>query len=341
LPPSYDRSSARRYPVVYVLDGETQFAHAAAEIAFLEDHGEIPEVIVVGITSTVRVRDFTQTDWPKAWVGGGGAEKFRTFLASELIPVIEHAYRTDGFRILVGHSAGGQFALYSLTVDPQLFQAILAISPSLDWDDGLPTRSLAAAIPKRGDVRNFVYFASADDSGEALRQDEELAAVLSGAGAHGVRGVYQPFPHESHGSSSLIGTIDGLRQLFAGYDVPDEVSDSGLAAVEAYYAELSKKLGHTTPVPSWVVTELALTALRAGHKDEGFALLQRNLRDDPNSPAAYDSLAEGYQRTGDLAAALVAETKARELAVKFDASNLVHYDQQLVRIHNKQAATTK
>src|SRR5262245_28275740 len=64
LPHSYQRSSTRRYPVLYVLDAQSHFDHTAADAAYLESLGEIPEVIIVGVTSTVRVRDYTQTDWP-------------------------------------------------------------------------------------------------------------------------------------------------------------------------------------------------------------------------------------------------------------------------------------
>jgi predicted Zn-dependent protease len=116
------------------------------------------------------------------------------------------------------------------------------------------------------------------------------------------------------------------------------VSDRGLAAVEAYYAELSTKLAWNAAVPSQVVSEIALDMLQAGKTAEGFELLQRILRDDPNSPDGYDSLSEAYQKTGDLAAALVAAKKARELAARFDASNLSFYDQRIARVLRKQAA---
>ena len=43
---------------------------------FLAEQGELPDMILVSVHSTVRVRDFTQTDWPQAWIGGGGAATF-------------------------------------------------------------------------------------------------------------------------------------------------------------------------------------------------------------------------------------------------------------------------
>ena len=341
LPASYEWSNPRRYPVLFVLDSESEFLHTAVDAAFLAKQDEIPELIVVGITSTVRVRDFTQTDWATAWVGGGGAANFRKFLSSEFIPLIERSYRTDGFRILSGHSSSGQFALYSLTVEPNLFQGILVSSPSLNWDGRIPIRSLSEAVPLRSGVQNFVYFASSDDSGDALRDDLALAAILKGATDKGIRSVYRPFPSESHGGVALLAQIDGLRQLFAGYDVPRTVSERGLVAVEIYYADLSRTLGWKMHVPTSVLNSLAYTALQSDRVDEAFSLFNRNIHDEPNSPDAYDSLADAYQHTGNLKAALEAELKARELAVKFGPQNLVYYDEQIARIKKKQSATAR
>ena len=132
-------------------------------------------MIVVAIDSTKRVRDFTQSDWPAGWIGGGGAANFRRFLATELIPAIDRAYRTDGFRVLSGHSAGGQFALYCLTVEPALFQRVHRV----ESEPGLGRQPPAAIARRvlRSDSRagsRFVYVARSDDSGRALADYERL-----------------------------------------------------------------------------------------------------------------------------------------------------------------------
>src|SRR4051812_147610 len=59
LPDSYAWAKNRRYPVLYVLDGESEFLHTAVSAGFLAAHGEIPELVVVGVDSTVRVRDYS------------------------------------------------------------------------------------------------------------------------------------------------------------------------------------------------------------------------------------------------------------------------------------------
>ena len=60
LPDSYRWAQDRRYPVLYVLDGQTHFFHSAGSVSFLAAEGELPEMIVVALASTVRIRDFTQ-----------------------------------------------------------------------------------------------------------------------------------------------------------------------------------------------------------------------------------------------------------------------------------------
>ena len=63
---------------------------------------------------------------------GGGAPAFLDFLEHELIPFIDHTYRTNpSDRGLLGHSMGGEFALYALEQRPGLFQRIVAASPAL------------------------------------------------------------------------------------------------------------------------------------------------------------------------------------------------------------------
>ncbi len=74
----------RKYPVIYMTDGERQLAHTAATIDFLTREGRMPEVIVVGITNTDRSRDLTPTHLAETTLDGqqfrfstsGGADKF-------------------------------------------------------------------------------------------------------------------------------------------------------------------------------------------------------------------------------------------------------------------------
>lgn len=321
LPESYAWAKDRRYPVLYVLDGKTHFLHTSASAGYLAAQGEIPEMIVVAIDSTVRIRDFTQSDWATAWVGGGGAANFKRFLSTELIPNVERAYRTDGFRVLAGHSAGGQFVLYCLTSEPSLFHAYFAFSPSLDWDDNLPEKSLAKSFEATRSLKGFLFVARSDDAGRALADYEQLVETLKTKAPQGFRWFSQPYPDETHGSIPLVAQIDALRRLYFGYRFHPDQMAKGLEVAEKHFAAVSSTVGWPLPVPEGVINDFAYEALATGKTDAALALFKRNVQAHPSSANAYDGLADAYEKVENLKEAAAAAQRAAALATEFDLPN--------------------
>lgn len=139
FPEAYDANKSARYPVVYLLDGDSLFPILAANHLFLSYDDGLPEVIVVGIAYgsfdpavNKRGYDFSA---PAADAGPeqGGAPAFHDFLKNELIPSIEARYRVDpSKRILFGQSRSGYMVLYSAFTDPDLFWGRIASNPAFD-----------------------------------------------------------------------------------------------------------------------------------------------------------------------------------------------------------------
>ncbi|MEO7632709.1 MAG: alpha/beta hydrolase-fold protein, partial [Blastocatellia bacterium] len=169
-PPGYERNG-RRYPVLYLTDAEAQMDHTVTTIDFLARNGRIPELIVVGITNTDRTRDLTPTH--AAFGGGqplptsGGADKFLKFIETELIPSIESDYRTQPYRIFAGHSFGGLFALHTLMTRSEVFNAYIAVSPTMHWDNNLPLRE-AETFGKDRKEANRTLFVTMSNEGEEM-----------------------------------------------------------------------------------------------------------------------------------------------------------------------------
>jgi len=335
LPDSYTWATNRRYPVLYVLDGESQFVHAAVSAGYLAARGEIPEMIVVGLDSTVRIRDFTQTDWSEAWVGGGGAGNFKRFLSTELIPAIERTCRTDGFRVLSGHSAGGQFTLYCLSSEPSLFRAYFALSPSLDWDHNLPQRSLEKAFQATRTLEAFLYLARSDDSGRALADYDQLVSTLKTKSPQGFRWFAQAFPEETHASVPLLAQIDGLRRLYAGYRFHPDLIGKGFPFAEQHFREVSKTVGWPLAVPESVINDFAYEALSTGRIQEAIGLFKRNVEANPNSANAWDGLADGYAQAGQWQEAKRASERAAALATQFANPNLSYFIKQAKKMNDR------
>ncbi len=335
LPASYKWAQDRKYPVLYVLDGESQFLHTAVSADFLAANGEIPEMIVVGINSTVRIRDFTQTDWAEAWVGGGGAANFRKFLLTELIPKIERSYRADGFRVLSGHSAGGQFALYCLTSEPSLFRGYMALSPSLDWDHNLPQRSLEASFKKTVSLNNFLYVARSDDLGRPLADYDRLVETLKTKGPKGFRWFSQPYPNETHTGMALLAQIDALRHLYEGYHFHDDNIAKGFAFAEEHFRKVSETVGWPLPVPESVINTFGYEALAQDKTEEALGYFRRNVKENPYSANSYDSLADGLEKAGKLKEAAEAAEKAAALAKQFDLANKDYFERHAKELKEK------
>lgn len=335
LPESYQWATDRKYPVLFVLDGESNFLHSTGSVSFLSSCGEIPELIVVGITSTVRIRDFTQTDWSTHWFGGGGAKNFKIFLSEELIPKVENNFRTNGFRILFGHSSSGQFVLYTLTEEPTLFNAYFAISPDLTWDDRLPQRSLEESFNHTDSLKAFLYFAWSDDFGGALADDQRLLETLETKSPKEFRWIGKAFPDETHVSVPLLAQIDALRQLYAGYRFHDDDLVKGLNFAEKHFQEVSKIVGYEIPIPEDVINNFGYEALSNGNIQEAITLFKRNIKQNPNSANAFDSITDAYEKAGMWNEAIGSSEKAVELASKFKNPNLEYIINHAKKIKEK------
>lgn len=296
LPASYRWATNRRYPVLFLLDGENRFGHTATSVDTLASAGDIPEMIVIGIDSAQRTRDFTPTNW-EAIVGGGGAGKFKSFLATELIPAVEKGFRSSGYRILSGHSLGGLFTLYCLSAEPALFQAYIAIAPNLEWDNNLAQRLLQKTFAADSTIKAFAYIARADDSGRALADFEAVANTFKSKAPPGLRWQAATFADETHVSVPLLAQIEALRRLYRDYRFHPDNYAKGLAFAEEHFARVSRLVGTPLPIPEDALSGIADELLQSKPND-ALKLFQRNLDANPNSADAHLGLANALAKDG-------------------------------------------
>jgi uncharacterized protein len=155
LPKSYDPKDAKRYPVIYQLDGNYYGKTTAILMANFNCKGVVSnEAIVVGIGYYYdgwfdkRERDYIYAGSVirEAITGENRTNKglhFYYFLRNELIPYVDAHFKTDNRkfgRTLMGHSLGGYFTLFAMfydyyvmamdtNVDSPLFTNFIAASP--------------------------------------------------------------------------------------------------------------------------------------------------------------------------------------------------------------------
>ena len=235
LPREY-AASQKRYPAVYMLDGNVFFPLLTATYRLTASL--IPdELIIVGIgypTSDYgfwskeyrasRARDYTPTK-PTSGIGTeGGGPAFLRFLREELIPFIDSSYRTvPEDRGIVGHSYGGLFGAYVLTHDPGLFQKYAIGSPSLWWDDeaGLRWEAEYAAKHRELNARVYFYGAALEDEKIMKAPARRFWEALKTRHYTGLDLVdFIVVPDEIH-TSVILGSMEhALRRLYARRSVP-------------------------------------------------------------------------------------------------------------------------
>ena len=139
VPEDYAKAPGRRWPIVYLLDGDSAFPMLAPEHLFLHYDEGLEDVIVVGIAygsfdPAVNKRDVDFLEEAATPGGTAGAAAFSVFLKEELLPEVERRFRGDpARRVLVGQSFGGTYVLYSALTDPDLFRGRIASNPSFRY----------------------------------------------------------------------------------------------------------------------------------------------------------------------------------------------------------------
>jgi predicted alpha/beta superfamily hydrolase len=150
LPPDYKDNPTRRYPVLYMHDGQNLMDASTAyagewgvdETAEqLVKGGRVEPLIIVGVYNTEdRIAEYTQVpaapqhadDFPDA----GRADLYGRFLVEEVKPLIDGEFRTKPqaqYTGLAGSSLGGLVSMYLGMKYPGTFTRLGVVSPSIWW----------------------------------------------------------------------------------------------------------------------------------------------------------------------------------------------------------------
>ena len=148
LPPGYDEAekSAKRYPVLYLNDGQNLFEPSTSFTGVewqvdetaerLIREGQVPPMIIVGIDNAGkdRLREYMPYRSLNPRILRVQGTRYPDLLIKEVMPFIAHTYRVDSGPEntgLGGSSLGALISLYTAAVHPGWFGRLLIESPSL------------------------------------------------------------------------------------------------------------------------------------------------------------------------------------------------------------------
>ncbi|MEN5146291.1 alpha/beta hydrolase [Brevundimonas diminuta] len=220
LPPGY-AESGQTYPVLYVLDGgQDQDFHHISGIAQLGTIvGTTRDVIVVGVASDDRRNELAlptdDAELIARYPTQGQSDRFRRFISEEVQPFIESRLRTSGETALMGESLAGLFVVETFLKEPQMFDAYVAVSPSLWWDGGRLARQSGAHLRDHSNEPRTLILTLGDEGEMMQAPMDVLTANLRDHALSGVTWDFTPRPSESHASIYHGAALDAFRRLYA------------------------------------------------------------------------------------------------------------------------------
>jgi len=207
LPPGYSENSAKRYPVLYMHDGQNLFDPKTASFGVdwqidetadsLIRNGIISELIIVGIYCTAD----RMTEYTNSFKG----HYYMKFVVEKLKPFIDANYRTLPGRehtATGGSSAGGLISFMLLWEHNNVFSKAACISPAFK------IRMLDYVLPVLNFTGKKELILYIDNGGKGLEAelqpgiDEMLAALESKELVNGRNLLYYVDPAAEHNESA-------------------------------------------------------------------------------------------------------------------------------------------
>jgi len=304
----------------------------------------VPEMIIVGIVNTDRMRDLSPThikeDLPVidsiTAKNTGGNEKFFEFMQQELFPYIENKYKTEPFRMLIGHSLGGLTVINALVNYTQLFNAYISIDPSMWWDHEQFLNDCKTKLiqKKFNNVNLYLGIANTLESGMKI----ETVTKDKTQGSRHIRSILaldnhiknnpknqlhyksKYYKEDTHNSAPLITTYDAVRFFFDFYKLNItmvDFTDNGIAfpiKMEKHFENVSKKMGYKVAPTEGLVNNYGYKALEKKKMDQAEYFFKMNVKNYPDSANVYDSYGDYFLEIGDKPNAILNFKKALSIA---------------------------
>ncbi len=195
LPPDYDKEPTRRYPVLYMHDGQNIFDGMTSYLPNKEWRADecaealirakaIEPIIIVGVDNgqMARADEYlpTRAKMGRDQEAGGKADQYGDFLEKEVMPMIDREYRTKRGpknTALCGSSFGGIITLYLGITRPNVYGRLGVVSPSLWWDQEI-MRKKVEALPKKLDLKIWLDMGAQEGPGAVATADRMHRALL-------------------------------------------------------------------------------------------------------------------------------------------------------------------
>tara|TARA_R110002073_G_scaffold89852_5_gene212469 strand:- start:37267 stop:38427 length:1161 start_codon:yes stop_codon:yes gene_type:complete len=333
-PASY-KDSNKKYPVIYVLDGNNHFSHSINAATLLAENGRMPESIIVAIPNNqgTRGRDLESE-----------RDTFKEYIKKEVISFVSENYRTLKNKTLFGHSMAGAFALNYLATEPGLFDNYIAASPVIQIFNSELLTKFQELFKREKTVNKPLYFTLTEVEAEGNRATEAMnkfVDLLEKEAPKTLRWKYDFIENQIHMTTPYLTIYKGFTEVFYDFQSPSytsfkEYTDrGGMPQLKTYYANRAVKYQSENVIPENTMRRLANMLLNDKQENLALELLEQNTKTHVESFPALNSLARAYERLNKLSEAKKVYQTALSLAEKQASPNTAYFKRQLNRLDKK------
>jgi uncharacterized protein len=238
--------------------------------------------------------------------------------------------------MLVGHSFGGLTVMNVLANHTRLFNAYIAIDPSMWYDQErfLEATKKKLKAQKYDGIKLYMGIANTMPDGmtlEKMKKDTTtdtrhirsifaLDQFIKTNSQNGLKYAGKYYADDDHGSVPLVSEYEGLRFIFEYYRMKftlndfTDTTDALAIKYKKHYETVSKEFGYKVLPPELLINSFGYQALAGKYYTKAAALFEMNITNYPGSGNVYDSYGDYFAARKDTANAMKWYEKA--LAVK-------------------------
>ncbi|WP_394749627.1 alpha/beta hydrolase-fold protein [Spongiimicrobium salis] len=231
LPDNY-ATSDKKYPVLYILDGQWYFSSGASIQLSLRNPDAIPEMIVVGINSSRQSR-YT--------LFGDENGTFTAFLQDEVIAFIDSNYRTTTERIIFGWEAAAFYVSELILKETSLFSGAIISNGGGASEEAITNFNTDKEI--------YAYIANSKKDIFTITQSDAYYELLKKKEPKNLIWKYELFNDEFHETLPHMAMFKGIRYYYHNHsslifeDIEAYINSGGIPYLKSYFKERAKRFG--------------------------------------------------------------------------------------------------
>lgn len=225
LPSQYKEEAQRKFVVAYLFDGQFQpyMSMVSSMMEYYSQASEGIPLIIVSIHSDDRQAEFI----PKISEEDVNSKThlLSEHLKQEVIPYIEANYRTEKYKLGIGHSLGATFLLSSIFNNELIFDGIIAASPNMELNGEQLVKAGKLFIQNNKNASPYIY-AAVGNKGEmensfrsSLLRFDSIVKKDAGENFHW---RFRVMDKEDHMSSFVKTYNDALLDFSEKWNIPKE-----------------------------------------------------------------------------------------------------------------------